>query len=197
MKNIDAAINDYSEVAVKQKIASGDVAYDKRLLEVAMYSFGEMCEFAVKVMGYPLDLFLGMFAKSRIAKDMSAGYIWILGRKQGTEIAYAVEEDLRGCIIFRGHSIPDFSMEHRLFKFGRAIAFYQWYSTIPWDKMFSKISLFEMLDVYQCMSDGSYEKYCAMIDSLVEKREVEHSSPYITWQTSAEYDNEMNRLLGV
>lgn len=183
-----------TEADVLRKIENGDVAYNKIVLDFVMGNIGEMCEFAVNIMGYPLDLFIGMFAKSKIAKKMSDGNQQILGGKMGTEIAYAVEEEFKGCIIFRGHSIPPIEKRSRLYEFGKSLAYYQWYSKIPWAELFSKVSVFEFLRAYLSMVCGSNAKYCVKINGIMAEREEKQTPPYVIWQNPSSYETEKKSL---
>lgn len=171
-----------------------NVAYDKFFLRFVTNNIGEMCEFAVKVMGYPLDLFLGMFAKSFVGKRLGEGDPIIMNGKVGTELAYEVEREFKGCIVFRGHEIPGFSKENPIFQFGRSLAYCQWYMNRSYEDILSYATVYELFDIYLSMKAESIDLYCQRVAGLITQRTFENSIAYVSWQSIGEYEMEKKRL---
>ena len=143
-------------------------AYDEKYLDDAMKNLGEAIDFAVCICGTDLDEFLSMFVTSGIAGMFGKGVPKYISGLSGTELA---EEIFAIC----GYKIElpppredslSFSPEYWC---GWTLALYQWYSAIPFKRIFECIDGEELLRLYPALHESPEQKSIEVLNRFVER----------------------------
>ncbi len=138
-------------------------AYDKCYLEDAMFSMGEMVEYAVLDCGVEMGEFLSLFCICGIAGLIESGHPKYLAGKSGAEIAADV--------FLKTGFEETFSRPGERFKQGKffwcgwIMAFAQWKTGFSFERIIRAVPAAELERLYYVLHEASEEKF---VDILLE-----------------------------
>ena len=141
-------------------------AYDSDYLFFARNSLGRMCDFAVYNLGYNLEDFFGLFIKSGLAYKFSRGDITNIN-KSGFELALEVLNlnDLDIEITFSDYS---FNRSEKYW-LGYYLAYYQWYSNLSFEFIIDKVSINELLLMYDKYHEMDIMHFVEYLNKIIFK----------------------------
>lgn len=121
-------------------------AYDKVYLDRGRIALGRMLDFAVYDLKYDLKDFFALFLRSDVSKRFEKGEFTVLVGKSGVELAYDVMEQIQGEIHFvKPQYTANRSEEYWV---GWALAYYQWFTALPFSDIITHISIEEIQALY-------------------------------------------------
>ena len=141
-------------------------AYDSDYLFFARNSLGRMCDFAAYNLGYNLDDFFDLFIKSGLAYKFSRGDITTIN-KSGYELALEVLNlnDLDIEITFSDYS---FNRSEKYW-LGYYLAYYQWYSNLSFEFIIDKVSINELLLMYDKYHEMDIMHFVEYLNKIIFK----------------------------
>ena len=139
-------------------------AYDKCYLEDAMFSLGEMVDYAVSDCGVDMGEFLSLFCISGIADLIASRHPKYLAGKSGVEIAVDVFLKTGYMDVFP--SPGDRFKQGRFFWCGWILAFAQWKTGFSFERIIKAVSAGELERLYGVLHEAPEEKF---VDILLER----------------------------
>lgn len=144
-------------------------AYSEMYLEDAMTNLAELMDFVECESDVTLEQFVDMFLVSGIAEQIGKGVPKYLVGKSGCELAYEVFDKT-------GHVYHVELHEHDI-SYGRSasywcgwiLAYYQWKTGYSYQKIFSYITIEELLNMYPTLHEASEEKFVDILNARIEK----------------------------
>lgn len=121
-------------------------AYSELYLEKAQVALGDMLHYAVYDLKMDLTRFYKMFLSSGIARSFGNGEPAYTVGMSGYELAMNVIHSVTG-------NYPDVMPEYAYHKTpeywtGWAVAYYEWYSSTPFDRIEEKVPIREIIEMY-------------------------------------------------
>lgn len=139
-------------------------AYLYDYLPYSQKAMGDMLDFAVNTCNYEVTAFYNLFLVSDISNQFQKGNTTYIVGKTGCEIAREVMEvsglDIRQYI---DQMYLDKSPEYWA---GWSVAFYQWYTCRPFDKINTVISIDKVVDMYDIYHEMDIMKFVDTINEL-------------------------------
>lgn len=134
-------------------------AYDKLYLEKARTALGRMLDFAVYDLHLDLKEFWKQFLDSDVCKRFEQGDSSLLAGMSGIEMAYAVIGDTTKRIQ------PKLSMDRsEEYWLGWALAYYQWYTDIPFREIFEAEDIMKIKALYYPYHEMDIRHFCDLLD---------------------------------
>jgi DNA-binding transcriptional regulator YiaG len=139
-------------------------AYDKVYLDKARTALGRMLDFAVYDLNYELADFFELFLCSNIAKRFEKGDFTVLVGKSGVELAYDVIEQINGI----SHRIEPRYTANRSEEYwvGWALAYYQWFTTLPFSNIVKYVSVKEIEALYSPYHEMDIRHFVDKVNEL-------------------------------
>ena len=139
-------------------------AYFEDYLETAQRILGDMLDFAVNSYGFDADDFFGMFIVSGVAGQFQNGNPSYVAGKTGCEIVKEVIQKSG----LKVEEIEDVMYVDKSPEYwaGWALAFYQWYSTKSFSRIFRAVPIREILRMYPVFHEMDIMKF---VDAMNEK----------------------------
>jgi len=137
-------------------------AYDKVYLEKAQTVLARMLDYAVCERGYDLNEFFELFLSSGIAKRFGDGDYRLLAGMSGVELFHEVLE-LSGLEVKRIK--PVYAAERsREYWTGWALAYYQWYSGLSFERIRKTAAASQIRDMYTPFHEMDIRQFCDELD---------------------------------
>lgn len=140
-------------------------AYSEDLLEYAMDNLGTAIDYAVNYLGFNGQEFITFFVMSGVAKEFANGNPRYVTGMSGRSMS---EEVYRLC----GKQFPqnnkdyngDYTPEYWC---GWILAYYQWHSSISFDKIAKALTYDQILNVYSVLHEADPSKAVEVFDKVV------------------------------
>lgn len=118
-------------------------AYDECYVEHARQTFGVMLDVAVGELHRDLREFYDIFLVNRLSKSFGIGDASVIAGRSGIELACDILglEDERRQIVLPMNRSPEYWT-------GWAVAYYQWYSGIPFQRLDHEVPIERIRDMY-------------------------------------------------
>ena len=143
-------------------------AYSEQYLNDAMENLGEAFDYAANKCGQSLDAFMGLFVAGGFADRFGKGEPKIVSGLSGTELAIEVIAKAGRQIDFPAAQIEyDCSPEYWC---GWILAFYQWYTAIPFRAIYVSVSMGEILALYPTHHEAPEEKFVDTVDAIIRRK---------------------------
>lgn len=140
-------------------------AYSEEYLSYAMKNLGEAVDYAVNYCQTQMGEFFALFISSGMADQFGHGVPKVISGLTGTEL---VMEVFRQSGVERSFPEPqddyDFSAAYWC---GWIIAYYQWYSGIPFRDIFQSISAEDLERLYSTLHEASEEKCVDTLNRMI------------------------------
>lgn len=140
-------------------------AYSELYLSCAQDNLSSMLDFAVNDAGYELNTFYTLFLKSEVSALFQSGDTSTLAGKSGVELALDVLGDYS--LGEKYNPVYDRSPEYWT---GWALAYFQWYSSLPFKTINGFIPITEIRDMYNPYHEMDISQFCDHLLELYEKR---------------------------
>jgi len=150
-------------------------SYDECYLEDAMFSTGEMVDYAVSDCGVDMGEFLSLFCICGIADLIESGHPKYLAGKSGVEIANAVF--LKTGLMYNFPKPGERFRQGKFFWCGWILAFAQWKTGLSFKQILNAVPADEMLRLYRVLHEAPEDKF---VDILLEKEEKRTEQSQIT-----------------
>ena len=121
-------------------------AYAEEYLDCAQRVLGDMMDFALVTLGMDADLFEDIFVSSRVSVQLAAGNPAFVAGRNGCELARMVIEE--SGIEWNDHDDVMNIDKSPEFWAGWILAFYQWYSGMPYDRILNAIPIEDIINMY-------------------------------------------------
>ena len=140
-------------------------AYSEDYLSDAMKNLGEAVDYAVNLCQIKMDDFFALFISSGIADQFGRGVPKIVAGLSGTEL---VLEVFRQSGVQRSFPEPqdDYDLSSAYWC-GWIIAYYQWYSGIPFRDIFQSVSAEALERLYPTLHETSEEKCVDTLNRMI------------------------------
>lgn len=137
-------------------------AYDELYLEPAREALGNMLHFAVYDLKIGIEEFYSMFLNSGIGARFGRGEAGLTVGMSGIELAYEVLYKVTGtyCNV-KPSFCTDRSPEYWS---GWALAYYEWYRDIPFERINEVIGIKEIMDMYDPFHEADIRKFVDEMD---------------------------------
>ena len=134
-------------------------AYNKLYLEQARRSLGFMFDYAVRDLAFSLQDFWQMFIHSEVSVRMESGDPSLIAGRSGAELALCV---LNNTAFYKN---PSFSISRSPWYWtGWAIAYYQWFTGLPFRRISDFISIDEICELYNPYHEMDIRHFCDRLD---------------------------------
>ncbi|MCR5790855.1 MAG: helix-turn-helix transcriptional regulator [Lachnospiraceae bacterium] len=146
-------------------------AYSDMYVEKAQSALGDMLHYAVYDMGMDLSEFYGHFLNSRIAYCFGLGDPKYTVGMSGIELAIEVMRSATNRYI---ETVPAYIMDKSpVYWSGWAVAYYEWYSNIPFERINEYVPIDEIRDMYNPYHEADITKFTDEIDRRMGRRHEE------------------------
>lgn len=147
-------------------------AYNEMYMLDARDHLGEMFDYAINIYHMDIDKFWSLFATSKLAKCLSSGDPKYVAGMSGYDLfAVLIYEAFRERIEIEDVFDVDRSREYWA---GWALAFFQWYSNLSFQYIYSKgIGLKEVVDMY-ILHEAPEEKFVEIMLEKIRNRHEEN-----------------------
>lgn len=140
-------------------------AYDEEYLSDAIKNLGEAVDYAVNYCQTKMDEFFALFISSGVADQFGRGVPKIISGLSGTEL---VLEVFRQSGVQRSFPEPQEDYDYSsAYWCGWVIAYYQWYSGIPFRDIFQSISAEDLERLYPTLHEASEEKCVDTLNRMI------------------------------
>ncbi|MCQ4023211.1 MULTISPECIES: helix-turn-helix domain-containing protein [unclassified Ruminococcus] len=140
-------------------------AYDEEYLPDAIKNLGEAVDYAVSYCQIETNDFFDLFIASGLADQFGRGVPKIISGLSGTEL---VLEVFRQSGVQRPFPEPQEDYDYSCaYWCGWIIAYYQWYSGIPFRDIFQSISAEELEHLYPTLHEASEEKCVDTLNRMI------------------------------
>lgn len=143
-------------------------AYDESYLEDAMFSMGEMVDYAVSDCGVDMGEFLSLFCISGIADLIASGHPKYLVGRSGAETAKDVF--LKTGFMEEPPEPEDSFKQGRYFWCGWILAFAQWKTGFSFKRIIKAVPAVELERLYGVLHEAPEERF---VDILLEREGAE------------------------
>lgn len=139
-------------------------AYDELYLERARSVMAHMLDYAVHGLGYELEDFFEQFLVSSVCPKFERGQASVIAGKSGTELVLEIieheptEDDPREEIVLM-HRSPEYWL-------GWALAYYQWYSNMPFSEIVDSVSIGDIRNMYDKYHEMDIRHFAERMDQL-------------------------------
>lgn len=142
-------------------------AFQEMYLSKAQSVLGDAFDYAINICGINGNDFVKMFIVSSISKRMENGDPTCILGKSGIEIVMDIIEETRGKVI-------EIDAEERFkrskeYWIGWAVAYYQWYSNIRYNDIFTAVSFDDLQKMYYTLHEADITKFVDIIDSRIKE----------------------------
>lgn len=142
-------------------------AFQEMYLSKAQSVLGDAFDYAINICGINGNDFVKMFIVSSISKRMENGDPTCILGKSGIEIVMDIIEETRGKVI-------EIESEERFkrskeYWIGWAVAYYQWYSNIRYNDIFTAVSFDDLQKMYYTLHEADITKFVDIIDSRIKE----------------------------
>ncbi len=150
-------------------------AYDEAYLEDAMFSMGEMVDYAVSDCGVDMGRFLSLFCICGIADLIASGHPKYLAGKSGVEIASNV--------FLKTGFAEDLPKPGERFKQGKyfwcgwILAFAQWKTGFSFERILKAVPAGELERLYGVLHEATEDRF---VDILIERDDADAEERRIT-----------------
>jgi len=146
-------------------------AYDKTYLEKAQAALGRMLDYAVCERGEELSDFFRLFLETGTARRFENGDYRLLAGMSGVEIYYEIMERAGKP---KERTVPFYAQERsREYWTGWALAYYQWHSGLPFERIRKTVTVEQIRDMYTPFHEMDIRQFCDELDRRVFEREKE------------------------
>ena len=148
-------------------------AYRETYLASAMTNLGQAFDYAIRTLGVNGDDFVRMFAVSEVARRLENGEPAYLVGKSGVELAVEILEETTG-----KEPLIDLTdsygrrWEHWC---GWTICYYQWLTSISYQRLFQMISYDDLRDLYEPYHEADVRKTAEILTEYCRKKHPETS----------------------
>ena len=140
-------------------------AYDEQYLNDAMKNLGEAVDYAVNSCQTEMREFFDLFISSGVADQFGRGVPKVVSGLSGTEL---VLEVFRQSGMVRHLPEPQEDYDYSsAYWCGWIIAYYQWYSGIPFRDIFQSISAEDLERLYPTLHEASEEKCVDTLNRMI------------------------------
>lgn len=140
-------------------------AYNEQYLSDAMKNLGEAVDYAVNSCQIKMHDFFNLFISSGMADQFGRGVPKVVSGMSGTEL---VMEVFRKSGMVRTLPEPQEDYDYSsAYWCGWIIAYYQWYSGIPFRGIFQSISADELEHLYPTLHETSEEKCADTLNRMI------------------------------
>lgn len=137
-------------------------AYDELYLPLAMRISGDMYDYAVNTLSRNIDEFFRMFILSGMAHQFEIGNPTYVAGKNGCEVAREVINSCTDLDIDEEDIMyMDKSPEYWI---GWALAYYQWYSNLPYEHIGKCVPISEMYYMYRTLHEADLSLFVDIMD---------------------------------
>ena len=142
--------------------------YKERYVTKAQRLIGDAFDYAVNVLKIPLTEFASLFSLSHACVSIEHGDLnYILG-KSGVELAIEIiEQTLKTKVKVLNHKNYVKSCEYWI---GWAIAYYQWWTDIKFQDLFSYVTADNLAAMYKTLHEADITKFVETMDILTAKQ---------------------------
>ena len=142
-------------------------AYSEEYLSDAMKNLGEAVDYAVNYCQTEMQVFFDLFISSGIADQFGRSVPKIISGMTGTEL---VMEIFRNSGIERDLPDPQDDYEYSpAYWCGWIIAYYQWYTGIPFRDIFQSISAEDLERLYPTLHEASEERCVDALNRMISR----------------------------
>lgn len=145
-------------------------AYDRLYLERARQNLGHMFDVAVYRLGCDLPIFVERFLSSDLAEGFGRGVPAIIVGRSGTELAIEVLERTEERLV-RLEGKPSVGRS-RAYWTGWALAYYQWYTGIPFREILKKVPIETIESLYEPYHEMDIRHFVEKMHSLFGENET-------------------------
>lgn len=142
-------------------------AYDEEYLSDAIKNLGEAVDYAVNLCQIEMRDFFNLFISSGVADQFGRGVPKIVSGMSGTELALEVFRQ-SGMVMFLPEPQEDYDYSSAYWC-GWIIAYYQWYSGIPFKDIFHSISAENLERLYPTLHEVSEEKCVDTLNRMISR----------------------------
>lgn len=143
-------------------------AYNEEYYVLAQRVMGDMLDYAVNTLNYPIEDFYNMFLVSSLSKQIEIGNPTFVAGKNGCEIARLVIEETFGMEFWQEDVMYlDKSPEYWI---GWTLAYYQWYSSRSFLEISRIISVKEMYLMYNTLHEADISKTVSIIGERINNK---------------------------
>ena len=143
-------------------------AYSDLYVEKAKSALGSMLHYAVYDMGMELSEFYSHFLNSRIAYCFGLGDPKYTVGMSGIELAMEVMYSVTGRYI---ETVPAYVMNRSPeYWSGWAVAYYEWWSNIPFERINEYVHIDEIRDMYNPYHEADITRFTDEIDRRINRR---------------------------
>ena len=141
-------------------------AYSELYIEKAQISLGSMLHYAVYDLRLDLTRFFRMFIDTGIAADFGSGDPKYTVGMSGIELAGEVLFKTTGTYpdtdpVFVADRSPEYWT-------GWAVAYYEWYKAIPFDRIDQYVPVSQILEMYDPLHEADLSRFVQFMDSRIE-----------------------------
>ena len=142
-------------------------AFQEMYLSKAQSVLGDAFDYAINICGIKGNDFVKMFIVSSISKRMENGDPTCILGKSGIEIVMDIIEETQGKVIeIESEERFERSKEYWI---GWAVAYYQWYSNIRYNDIFTAVSFDDLQKMYYPLHEADITKFVDIIDSRIKE----------------------------
>ena len=146
-------------------------AYDELYLPLAQRVLGDMYDYAVCTLHYPMEEFQKMFLVSRLAYQFEIGNPMYVAGKNGCEVAREVIEICTGEVIDEEDLMYlDKSPEYWI---GWTLGYYQWLRNVSFREIEAVLPAEEMYGMYGTLHEADITVFVDILDERFQKRKKE------------------------
>ncbi|MCR5269364.1 MAG: hypothetical protein K6E16_12720 [Lachnospiraceae bacterium] len=140
-------------------------AYSELYIEKAQLTLGSMLDYAVYDLKMDIRDFYKMFLHTRIADAFGSGDPKYTVGMSGAELADEVLHEITGEYTYkrpgyRFYRTPEYWA-------GWALAYYEWYSSIPFARIEESVPIDEIVEMYHPYHEADISKFTDAIDSKI------------------------------
>ena len=146
-------------------------AYDKNYLEKAQVTLGTMLDYAVNDAKFNLTEFYKLFLSSNISIQFENGNCSVLVGKSGVELVYDIFFNLN-----KLDSLPSpiyKSYKTKEYWTGWALAYYQWYTSLPFSYINEKIPIQDIRKLYNPYHEMDIMQFVDKMNDLYKENTTE------------------------
>ena len=144
-------------------------AYDELYLTDAINCLSTAFDYAINICGLNPNEFMELFLKSSVSKHFEKGNPLYVAGKSGIELVYCVIDELKYPI-----ELPDYIgclSKSKEYWAGWALAQYQWHTAKSFKKIFERVKLSEIIQMYTVYHEMDVFHFITDLDYIYYKKE--------------------------